>query len=255
MMFWFKRKKLVLDAFTNLPAVHEFFPITSMKESYPDWWKKLPALITTPNHVGLEFPGATIKKCDGVLALYARGFNIPLWSDIIIETETDGSFKYQTAMTWKNNPITEHHRDQIGPEFDNLIHMKIYNAWLFNEKTGVEFYFAPSWWNQIQLLPNMFVPPAIVNYKYQAGAEINLFLPKIQNRLELLAGQPMVQLIPLTEHNIEVKCHLITTEELRKKSGIDSVHAVTSFHNHYKLKKLAMQAKEKAKCPFGFGRK
>lgn len=253
-MFWFKRKKLVLDAFTSIAAAYEFFPITSTKESYPDWWKKMPPLTMQTNSVGLEFPGATIKKCDGLLALYAKGFNIPFWSDAIVETETDGTFKYQLALAipLDSVPISEHSRDQMGPEFDNLIHLKFHNPWVFNEKSGVEFYFAPAWWNQIKLLSNMFIPPAIVNFKYQMGAEINVFLPRIQHRLELFAGQPMVQLIPLTEHNMEVKCHLLSEQEMKKRAGI---HAGVRFHNQYKLKKIALQAKEKAKCPFGFGRK
>ena len=251
-MFWFKRKKLVLDAFTDIASAHKFYPITSMRDAYPDWWKKLPPLVTAYNSVGLEFPGSTIKKCDGFLALYARGLNIPLWCDLIIETDADGNYKYQLALHSDPSPVSEHSREQIGPEFDDLIHLKLHNPWVFSEKTGVEFYFAPAWWNQIKLAPNLFVPPAIVNFKYQQGAEINLFFPKINNRIELNAGQPMVQLIPLTEHDIDIRCHLISKDEMKKRIAL---HTATTFHNAYKIKKMAMQDKEKAKCPFGFGRK
>ena len=250
-MFWFKRKKLVLDAFTTVTAAYNFYPVTRMKNVYPDWWKKMPATVSQTNSVGLKFPTATIKKCDGFLSLYATGFNIPLWTDVIIETDLDGSYKYQMALGMDPSPVSEHGREQMGPEFDELIHMKLHNPWTFSEKTGVEFYFAPAWWNQIKLLPNMFVPPAIINFKYQVGAEINLFFPRINNRMELDAGQPMVQLIPLTEHDIDIRCHLISKDEMNTQN---SLHANTTFHNAYKLKKIALQVKEK-KCPFGFGKK
>jgi hypothetical protein len=250
-MFWVKRKKIVLDAFTTVSAAYNFYPITKMKEAYPDWWKKLPATILQPNNVGIEYPGATIKKCDGLIALYGKGFNIPLWTDLLIETEDDATFKYQMALGLEK-PVSEHSREQMGPEFDNVIHIKLRNPWNFSEKTGVEFYFGPAWWNQIKLLPNMFVPQAILNFKYQIGAEINLFLPRIKNRLELEAGQPMIQLIPLTDQEIDVRCHLISEKEMEARGAI---HAVTKFHNAYKIKKLALQEKEKSKCPFGFGRK
>jgi hypothetical protein len=251
MMFWFKRKKLVLDAFTVDAAIHNLYPITAMKENYPDWWKKIPASISRTNQHGLTWPMSTIRQCDGILSLYSGGFSLPLWTDLVVETHLDGSFAYQLAKNM-DNAITEHARDQMGPEFDNLIHFTLLSPWVFSEKTGVEFYFAPAWWNQIKLVPDMYVPPGILNFKYQVTSNINLFFPRIENKLKISAGQPMVQLIPLTEKNMEIKCHVISNEEWRRRVGI---HATTTFQNAYKLKKKVLQDKEKTKCPFGFGRK
>ena len=249
-MFWFKRKKLVLDAFTTCPAAYEFSPVTAMKDNFPDWWKKLPTTVFQNNSVGLAYPGSTIKRCDGILALFAQGFCVPMWTDMIIETQSDGSYKYQMVLS-SNDPVSEHGHVQMGPEFDDLIHMKIHNIWNFSEKTGVEFHFTSAWWNNIKLLPNLFIPPAIINFKYQPGAELNIFLPKINQRLELQAGQPMIHLTPLTEHDMDIRCHLIDRAEMDRRFEF---HAPTRFQNVYKRKKADMQAKEK-KCPFGFGRK
>jgi hypothetical protein len=252
-MFWFKRKKLVIDAFTTHAGVYNFYPITHMKDAYPDWWKKLPPAVNETTPYGVSVPMATIKKCDGLLALYARGFNIPLWTDLIIKTQTNGAYSYQVALniSASGGESEQHSFSQMGPEFNDLIHFKLCNAWNFSEKTGVEFHFTSAWWNQIKLLPYMHVPQAIVNYKYQISTEINLFFSKIDQTIELAAGQPMIQLIPLTEHDMDIRCHLISQQEMDKRNAL---HQNTTFQNSYKLKKRALQDKEK-KCPFGFGKK
>ena len=252
-MFWFKRKKLVVDAFTDISIVNELFPIAPIREHRPDWWKKLPNTYITHTDVGLDIESSTIKKCDGLLAAYSRGFVIPMWSDFLIETTEDGQFKYHFAAIL-DRTLNEHHKDQMGPAFDHLIHFKLLSPWLLAEKTGIEFYWAQPFWNQLNYLKDFYIPPAVISYDHQSGTELNVFMPRIKNKVIIPAGQPMVHLIPLTEHDVEVRTHLVTKAEMNAKSAAQN--KIFKFFDNYKIKKILREKKPaKSKCPFGFGRK
>jgi hypothetical protein len=97
------------------------------------------------------------------------------------------------------------------------------------------------------------IPPAVVDFHYQHGNNINLFI-KTDVKSEFLFphGQPMAHLMPLTERKIVLKHHLLSYDEYNKFSAKQSL---ITFTGKYKKVKRILRAKEKeSKCPFGFGK-
>jgi hypothetical protein len=57
-----------------------------------------------------------------------------------------------------------------------------------------------------------------------------------------------VHLIPLSDKNIKIKTHVVTSAELSKLNSRPRV-----FTNYYNKRKKILQSNHK-KCPFGFGK-
>jgi hypothetical protein len=249
-MFFIKKKKIVVDAFTSNQSVHDFFPIQTAVNFIPDWWKQIPSTYESTNKFGLKLKQPTLKRCDGFLHLYRKGFIIPLWSDLIIETKETGQWFYSWSDLNGNN-IIDHEREQIGNSLPHMIHIKITSPWAIREKTGVEFHWTDPMWNKLEKLSKISVLPGVVNFKYQNTNHINCFLPAENNRYEISNGQPMAHCIPLSDSDVEIKTHMVSNEEFINMRLLDTQRF--SFLNFYKNKVKIIDKKEK-KCPFGFGK-
>lgn len=212
-----KRPSIVLDCFVSNPAIYEQYPVTLASELSPTWLKSLKPTITNISEHGVKHEQGTIKRCDGLIGLNKVGCFMPLWSDLIIETNEHGAYSYLYSSS-ENLPISCHGREQLGTHFDDLIHIKILSPWIFEEKSGVKFYFNQASWHWLYQSYKMHVLPAVIDFKNQSGTHVNTFMPRANSRLELSAGQPLVHLIPLSDKRLVVKNHLISPEEHRMKT-------------------------------------
>ncbi len=203
--FFFKKPKIYIDCFTSNLNAFELFPIQESVNFYPDWWKTLPKTHTSIAEEGIEIQRPTMKSCDGFTALYQKGFMIPLWSDLVIETQQNG-YRYRFADD--TSDISSHDFNQMSKEFMAYIHFKITSPWRIREKEGIKFLFFQPSYNHIRTLLEWHVVPGMVDFKYQYATNIN-FLTAKNRRFELSAGLPLVHLVPLTEKEIVVRTHIV----------------------------------------------
>jgi hypothetical protein len=216
MFFKIAKSSITVDAFTNNAAVFEYFKITNSNEFIPTWWKNISPTIERSTNFGLKFKAPTIRYCDGLMNFYNKGIMLPLWSDLILETEEDGSWRYQYSAN-ETRPIEFHDKDQLGPSFDKFIHCKLMSPWLLEENTGLNFLYSEPTWNLLNHIHEIRVLPGMVNFKYQCSTHVNLLLPKRKNRIELESGTPLAHLIPIEDKKIKVVHHLVSTEEFDQK--------------------------------------
>ena len=248
MIFFFKPKTIQLDCFTTRPDVHDFYPVNYTNKFYPNWWKKMPKLITNPKN---PWGSATLKACTGLNNFYSTGLTIPLWSDLFLDFLSDGNVAWQFAdYTTLVNP---HPPSQMEGYIDlrKYYHLKINSPWAFRCKEDVNFAWTQNTWS-FDEPDNIIIPPAIIDYKYQRGVNINFFgrRTKINSNFIIKAGQPMVNIIPLSERKLKIHTHLVDNFEYSK---ITSVSGSFSFHSNYPLIKQLIKNKEKEKkCPLGF---
>lgn len=254
MLFIFKKKTIVLDCITSNLGIFNYYPIVKSSSILPNWWKNLPDNFVcnkTPGFDKLDRYSSTMKQCAGFIDLHKNSISMPLSCDVKIQTKENGVFGYQfadTAGLEKTFSIDTHSRQEFGKEFDHLIHLKIISQWILFEKTGINFYAGMPFWHYIKKLNTVFIPPGIVNYKYQHSSHINMFVPKSNDIIEFTAGTPIFNLIPLTEHKVEIKNHIVDDAEfvkLHKHTGLRS-----KFLNAYNKQKKIL--KESNKCPFNF---
>lgn len=235
---FFKRKKIVVDAFTQNVNAFDLFPVESSNKFLPGWWKNLPANYFIENSNGISLKRTTLKSCVGFTNLYQNGFIIPLWSDLVIQTQGN-IYSYQFADNVSN--IAFHGIEQIGSEFTNHVHIKIVSPWKFREKSGIKFLYLEPTWNEPADMFIQKTPPGLVEFKYQHTTNVNIFLSN-GRRYEWSAGKPLAHIIPMSDNEVEIKTHLVGEEEI--------VRAMNSgfpfFNNGYiQSKKI-----KENKCPF-----
>lgn len=261
MLFKFKKKKIVVDVFTNSRAAYELFPIQPAIRHVPNWFKKIPSVYKMyhDDRPDMYDSVGTLKNCPGFINLYKTGFILPAWCDIQVNTFKNGEIDVLQASSHPQRTDSVAHADfQLGaPEnktFNNLIHTKFHPPWQIHEKTGIRMLMtAPSWNQYPSMVPN--IVPGIVDIKCAMQANINTFWPKISKRYEIEAGTPMLHIIPLTEDHVELKTHLVTQDEW-VKLGEPAMLRRSFFYNQIqridKQKLKNEEQSKKSKCPFGF---
>jgi hypothetical protein len=109
-------------------------------------------------------------------------------------------------------------------------------------------------WNQPGDLMTMSTPPGTVEYKYQHTSSVNMFLQK-GRKYTFNAGRPMAHIIPLTEKEIELKCHLVSPLEMDSEVRRVMHSSFPLFKNGYnEIKKRKKDLENNKTCPFTFGK-
>lgn len=237
-------KKIILDCYTDKTFVKEYADIDNSNKFLPEWWKELKPTVES-DYKGLEMP--TMKTCDGFVSQYKAGVIMPLWSDFAMQVSAEGTFGYSWVFSDEASSAEEHPGKQRGlylPE-PRYQHIKLIAPWVIVCKEDVNWQLLGATWNFNR--PEEFViPPGIVNFKYQFGANINMFVKKEKEQriVRLDHGQPLIQLIPLSDRPVELRTHLISTEKFIQMSGLKTN---IKFSGTYRRVKELL----KGRCPFG----
>ena len=103
-----------------------------------------------------------------------------------------------------------------------------------------------AFYNQLAELSAYHILPGIMDFKYNHGTNVNMFFPKVDNKILFKAGTPLAHIIPMSENKVEIKTHVVTEAEMEK---IEPASYVSTFINKYDINKKILKAKEKG-CPF-----
>jgi len=248
----FRKRNLVLKAVTFSSAAYEYFTVAKAHNFYPEWWKKLPAYHEQLTGIlNIKYP--TMKNCAGIIDMYKNGFILPLWSDLQIKIAEHGQWAGGFSDLSTVQPVS-HPRQQLGEdntEFNDCMHIKLDSPWLLEDvnKTGISFVQIGCLWNNIPLQHMLQVCPGITNFKYQHSLNINAFLSsKTPAEFVIPANTPMMQIIPLTERQLDLQVELISREDFIQRNN---KQAGVCFYGKYdRLKKIYMQKESQSKCPF-----
>lgn len=260
MMFWFKKKKIVVDCFTNVDSVFDLYKIRKAAVYYPEDIKSMSPTtkIQHPN-TKIDYTVSTIKMCNGINDMYKRGHIIPFWSDFISQPKRAWTGEAAIAMMGDRFNYDSHPKDQYVGLYKDYMHVKIHSPWYFREKTGVRFLWKGADWNLHNFSRNFTIPSATLWFKDQGSTNINMFIHKDSDDFILKGGTPIIHLVPLTEDTVEFKCHLVDGKDMESFAGIPPSYGMLKpgrYTNYVKEKALSHQLDEmeKQKCPFGFGR-
>jgi hypothetical protein len=241
MIFIFKKKKIILDCFTNDNVIFDHYQISKASDFIPEWFKNAPK-----EYDDNIYKSSTIKRCIGVNKNLTSGFILPMWSQLSIKIRNQ---QYQWQFSDMKTQCKIHDPLQwnffVNP--NEYGHIKIESPHLITSKHEINFLYTKSFWHS-KLNNNLLIPSGIVDYKYQHGTHLNMFInTKENNDIFIDQNDPIIQIIPLTEKNIKLKYHLISDEEFRNKNNLSRF-----FTHNYQISKNLIDKKEK-KCPFGFG--
>jgi hypothetical protein len=248
MIFFFKKKKLVVDCFTNRHDVYKFSKVDKSEKFYPDWWKKLPKEVFTES--ALE-EHSTMKRCIGFVNWYQNGIVIPLWSDLnmMVESEHLRVIHWNFSDGWTD--MTQHGDNQFTGMFEgsSFTVLKISTPWKFKCSDETQFMMQSMYYNH-KTINQLNIAPGVVDFKYQNAVNIlcSIEHQDIPRLLKLKFGEPLVIIRPISDREIVIKQHLIDDIEYDRLNT-----PPLTFSNRYKIMKKFAKENE-SKCPFGFGK-
>lgn len=232
------KKPLIINAYTYREEILRHAHIESASKFLPDWWKELSPEPTLKLDEKTPSYYKNMRHCAGFLDLYRHGFMVPLWSDLLVELGEKGSPWLSWQFSDEESDAVVHQAHQRGSFLDEkkYQHLKLQTPWILDCKEDIDWIVAPPSWN-ISEPDDMIVPTGIVNFKYQRQINANMFMRRGDtNRVvHLEFGQPLLQMIPLTERKVIMNHHLIGAEKWKnmKQGGMYSAKFIGSY---YKLK-------------------
>jgi hypothetical protein len=252
------KKKSTLHCYTYNKQVYDLFPVSKTINHMPKWWKNLE---THFKHEA-RFNGLpTMKSCSAVNKFLTKGITIPMWTDASLGVaKVDGAYgeQYQIISEFGDGPQTNcevHRPEQMSTDFlpeAEYINFKIHTPWVFETDDEIEWVWTQPTYNFSH--PDIFtILPGVIEFKYNHNVFLNLSMRKSLGgealMLNLDAGDPMVNLIPLTDKPVDVKLHLVSKEQWFEKFS-ETNHVF--FKGNYK-KLIKLRKEKESKCPFGFG--
>jgi hypothetical protein len=250
MMFWFKRKQIVVDCFTTLRGAYELYKPDNSIKFFPKEVKTMQNYYDTIDPTTkITKSESTIRKCAGLIDYYKIGFILPMWTDFICQPKS--AVAKETALGLISSPyyFSSHSKKQYSGMFDGYMHLKLDSPWKFKENTDIKFIWTSPTWNLHRHLNNFSIVPAALSFKYQCTTNVHMFVNASSENFTINSGTPLVHLSPITEKKVVLKYHLVDEKELNK-IGIPS-----DFNNikpeRYK-RWVDESKKHESKCPFEF---
>lgn len=217
-MFIFRRKKLMVDFFTDVPWVEGVTDISMAGRSIPSWWKGLPKPKIQSGSPSEEL---NMRHCPGILDYFGKSLALPLWADfkIFLEPQGQSGFIYEFA-----NPAykaVEHPAAQRGSFLpaQEYQHLKLESPWLAQCRESIDWVVSQPLWC-FQDPSAVIAPPGVLNFNNTHETNVNLFFQRQKHTLQHIfigAGTPLVFMTPMTDRKVVIRKHLLTKGELSSK--------------------------------------
>ena len=232
-----------IEFYSTVPGLPDLFPIVNAKEAMPAWAKaardsyikKKKQSIGGMNHV---------YQCPGIFDLLNQGYVVPMWHDVIINTNGDPDSFNWTVPTSDLADLTpevnliEPQSNGIGAimpikpwSLNTLI--KVNTPWRVVAPRGVKLLMLPI------AYPDRFEFESsigILNPGHSNEINIQLYYNVQKGDVMIKAGTPLAHIIPLSESNFDLVC--------REMNNIDKLWQAKKkyFSNAtFKLKRNVIQ--------------
>lgn len=226
MLRWLRNKldrPVYLDCYTADPDAYKVARIKSATHYLPSWWKRLSPTVQmpfTPAALNITCEISTMRHCVGFTDLFKKSFCLPLWSDIVISVNPVGTEGFLWQFADLKSDASEHPAYQRGDflPHEHFQHLKLNSPWHLKCDEDINFLFFDPLWPSYTGEEQAIIPPGVMNYRYQSGTNINIFIRKLPDRprqLELKFDTPLVFITPLTERKVILRHHLVTPQEIR----------------------------------------
>jgi hypothetical protein len=254
--FFFKKSEVILDCFTCVPHVYDFAKINNGSKFIPDWWKETPPIVFGDNReIG------TIKNCVGLIDFYKKSIVIPSWFELdlnICEKNHPDDHWYSVRSSTDSVSTAFSHSPHQFEKFARATgkNVKLTSPWAFRTREDIYFTWTQPTWNMRDILSDLTLLPAVVNYKYQHTTNINYLIDNHDQprTVTIPALTPLAILHPLTEKNVIIKNHLVSEQEYTRIFGVEKLALIRNpkemNQGYYKRKDLLNKAESLSKCPF-----
>lgn len=246
-MFW--NDTITIHCYTFDKTIYELYKPAIASNFIPNQWKELPKTYKKKvfeynpiSNMTIDVP--TARVCDGIINMMSRGIIIPSWSDIKIECSSGQVLCHSPCGL---GIVESHSREQVWDDlYPGYSQVKLISPWLFKTQEDIKFVWTRCDWHNTEQYKNAEIMSGVLDFKYQHASHVQMF---VDGELNISAGDPLVQMFPLTEKKIKLKYHLIENQDYQNILGTK----VVKYVGNYKERKKILG--NKSKCPFGFGDK
>ena len=259
-MFWFKKKKIILDCFTSNAIAYEYFKPASALKYQPNWYKELPSSITV-NDQGKDHNIESVKQCIAVRSLFKNSFILPSWSTYRFDISDSIESSVQWFCSTKTNMLSHSTHQMEGfLENTNWNTLKLECPWYFKSNKFINYTWHDTVWHK-KRLDGFFILPAVLDFSVNYFTNVNIIFSFDDKPKTIIieAGDPLVMITPNTEEEVEIRNHLVSDQEMRRIDlgqvfNPDVLNNKPSSYTYYKKKKILEDKaiKSISKCPFGF---
>ena len=223
--------KIILEVFTNQQYVMDQCQPTLAKNFIPEWWKTLPASRTETNLYtdGSPVPISSMKQCPAINEILKQGVIFPSWCELHLKADKMGRLDQRVFP--EHTALLPHDEQDWNFHKPDYAHVKVGAPWLIKEATGVKWLWIKPEWHMKEPTAYWGVP-GIVEYKYQ-HAVLNNIMVKHGTSVKINTGDPWLQIIPMSEKPIEVRCQLVSAAEMNRLNSTN-ISAVGSYHKSIK---------------------
>jgi len=229
-----KSKPIVLNCYTDDYGVYKFAKIQKSSVFIPNWWKDLKKIEESADDNNFR----TMRGCPGFIELFKKSFVYPMWCDLevsSIETANDDSQLFQNSPLG-NDIVTTHSPIQYNDAFrPGFKHIKLNSPWFFQTKEDVDWIVVPAFWNFESKNSDIFVPPAIDNYKRQHSTTWQMFIKTDGSIVHFSSGEPLVHLIPKTDRKVIVNCQYSEEMVCKLSQKTKNIHFKKSYYKKLKM--------------------
>ena len=230
----YSSNKIVLEFYTNQQYVMDQCQPMLAKNFIPEWWKSLPSSRSETNlHTeGSPVPISSMKQCAAINDILREGVIVPSWCELHLSCDPYGVLDQRVFP--EHTALLPHDEQDWNFHKPNYSHVKIGSPWLVKEETGVKWVWTTPDWHQKDPLAYWGVP-GIIEYKHQHAMLNNLMIP-FKGKVKINTGDPWLQLVPMSDKPIEVKCQLVSDEEMNRLNTTN-ISAVGSYGKSIRNKK------------------
>jgi hypothetical protein len=236
-----KLKPIKITAYTYNAAVKKYADIKNTNHFKPDWHKELPVardddFYAEPN----------MKMCRGFNQVFNKGFVVPFWCDYKVRVGVKGDTDYEWISSSDDFNAVAHPQSQRGSYLPDTkySHIKFDAPWLVSCDEDIEFLYAYNSW--VSNSPEgMVIPVGVLDFKYNNGVNMNVFFTRGDKEkvYHVAAGEPFVQLIPLSDRPVEVETKVVS------RSDYNMMHTESTMlkfrgTSYWKVKSASKE------CPF-----
>ena len=203
---------------SSVPGVPDLYPITSMSQYRPDWTIKAREEYKQNFKQNEKFNHITL--CPGIFNMFKVGWYVPMWYDVHIQTK-----KGKPGFSWKvatpemteihDMNIIDTHGDMITkhiPKRDGRIDNIVKINTPYHVISPVKLLFLP--------LPypdhyDWESSSGILDTSNSTELNVQLYWNVKEGERFIKAGTPLMQIIPLTEENINMICRDANDYEMK----------------------------------------
>lgn len=232
-----RSNKITIDLFTHRQDVYDYARPLESKHFIPQWWKDLHGVVQEKDKFS---PTSTMKHCKGFIDQFMAGFMVPMWTDMLFETSPIGQSDYRWEFSDHMSTGVVHQSMLRGDFLSDreFSHLKIMVPWVIEcSDPDIKWILQQPSWN-MKGMPYI-TPSGVVSFKHQHSCHVNIFALKkdTPSKFMIEAGHPILQLIPMSNKKIDIRCHVVSKEEYDRRSA-SSVQTsfVKKYASHIRLK-------------------